>query len=340
MNDAQKKAWDCLNEIERQSLFLQLSESKSSWEAGEILKLSHYKYLEIRERSEKFFRLFSDFFELHTSIFRPDCPCERSFCDFIEGCIEKRLTRKEASLYTGDSSNLLSKVSNSNIERNMKRLKESEDPWDLDSMRLILEFDRWNNFRILPRMLQQPSAFKRRLNKKDKIYIKYLLNRVPEWMHTKLKERFRYKVKPGKKKYWVCLISEELYTDGYLWWKYLVKYEIEPVETTDGRVLVNQKMIDKSVGGTTIVVTLMRLSQDIDEVPGVQFRRQRIDEYTEEIGIMGSLRGLLFRTIDKKERTLYVKKADKLLMVTMTASSNDPGVEEEFQDLLKTIEWK
>lgn len=61
MNDAQKKAWDCLNEIERQSLFLQLSESKSSWEAGEILKLSHYKYLEIRERSEKFFRLFSDF---------------------------------------------------------------------------------------------------------------------------------------------------------------------------------------------------------------------------------------------------------------------------------------
>ena len=74
MNDAQKKAWDCLNEIERQSLFLQLSESKSSWEAGEILKLSHYKYLEIRERSEKFFRLFSDFFELHTSIFRPDCP--------------------------------------------------------------------------------------------------------------------------------------------------------------------------------------------------------------------------------------------------------------------------
>ena len=79
MNEAQQKAWSCLIDKEQQSLFLQLSESKSSWEAGEILKLSHYKYLEIRERSEKFFRLFSDFFELHTSIFRPDCPCERSF---------------------------------------------------------------------------------------------------------------------------------------------------------------------------------------------------------------------------------------------------------------------
>lgn len=61
MNEAQQKAWSCLMDKEQQSLFLQLSESKSSWEAGEILKLSHYKYLEIRERSEKFFRLFSDF---------------------------------------------------------------------------------------------------------------------------------------------------------------------------------------------------------------------------------------------------------------------------------------
>lgn len=61
MNEAQQKAWSCLIDKEQQSLFLQLSESKSSWEAGEILKLSHYKYLEIRERSEKFFRLFSDF---------------------------------------------------------------------------------------------------------------------------------------------------------------------------------------------------------------------------------------------------------------------------------------
>lgn len=61
MNEAQKKAWDCLKDLEQKSLFLQLSENKSSWEAGEILKLSHYKYLEVRERSEKFFRLFSDF---------------------------------------------------------------------------------------------------------------------------------------------------------------------------------------------------------------------------------------------------------------------------------------
>jgi hypothetical protein len=42
------------------------------------------------------------------------------------------------------------------------------------------------------------------------------LKKVPEWVHTKLRERFKYKVKPSIKKWWVCLISEDLYTDGYL----------------------------------------------------------------------------------------------------------------------------
>lgn len=215
MNEAQQKAWSCLTKVEQQSLFLHTSEGKSSWEAGSMMNISHYKYIEIRERSEKFFRMFADFFEKHNSIFRPDCPCERNFQDFIEGVIEHRLKKRDAVVYTGDSTQQLTKVNRKNIIRNMKYLKESEDNWDLDSMRLIFGFDRWNNFRILPSILQQPSAFKRRLNKKDKIYIKYLLGRIPTWVLEKLKERFYYKVKPSKKKWWVALISPDLYTDGY-----------------------------------------------------------------------------------------------------------------------------
>lgn len=215
MNEAQQKAWSCLTKVEQQSLFLHTSEGKSSWEAGSMMNISHYKYIEIRERSEKFFRMFADFFEKHNSIFRPDCPCERNFQDFIEGVIEHRLKKRDAVVYTGDSTQQITKVNRKNLIRNMKYLKESEDNWDLDSMRLIFEFDRWNNFRILPSILQQPSAFKRRLNKKDKIYIKYLLERIPTWVLEKLKERFYYKVKPSKKKWWVALISPDLYTDGY-----------------------------------------------------------------------------------------------------------------------------
>lgn len=218
MNEAQTKAWNCLTEKEQQSLFLQLSAQKSTWESGEILKLSHYKYIEIRERSEKFFRLFSDFYELHESIFRPDCPCERSFQDFIEACIEKRLSRKEAAIYTGDSAMQLAKVTTNNVMRNMKRLSESHNPWDIDTRRLILEFDRWNNFRILPMILQQPSAFKRRLNKKDKIYIKYLLKKIPTWRLRRLEARFKSPLrgpKKNKERYWVALISDKIYKDGY-----------------------------------------------------------------------------------------------------------------------------
>lgn len=215
MEEYQKKAFDCLKESERKSLFLQLSEGKSSWEAGSILNVSHYKYIEIRERSEKFFRMFSDFFNIHNSIFRPDCPCKDNFKDYIEGLIEKRLTRREAILYAGDSTQQLPKVSLANITKSMRLLKESGDNWDNDTRNLIFEFDRWNNFRILPKILQQPSAFKRRLNKKDKIYIRYLLDRIPDFVLNKVRERFYYKVKPSKLKYYVCLISPKLYKEGY-----------------------------------------------------------------------------------------------------------------------------
>ena len=94
MTSAQSQAWDCLKPIEQQSLFLQLSEGKSSWEAGNVLGITHYKYIEIRERSQKFFKLFTDFFEEHGSIFRPDSPCEPQFRDFMEACIEKRMKYK------------------------------------------------------------------------------------------------------------------------------------------------------------------------------------------------------------------------------------------------------
>nr|DAL07238.1 MAG TPA: hypothetical protein [Caudoviricetes sp.] len=214
MTEAQQKAWDCLTEKEKQSLFLRVSQGKSTWETGEIMKLSHYKYIEIRDRSEKFFRLFSDFFELHPSIFRPDCPCERNFQDYIEGCIEKRLTRKQSTQQCGDSTQLLSKVNSQNMIRNMKRLQDSDDPWDIDTRKLILEFDRWNNARILPGIIQQPSAFKRRSNKKDKIYIRYLLNKIPDWMLEVIIERFRYKSKPNIKGYYIGLISDK-WEDGY-----------------------------------------------------------------------------------------------------------------------------
>lgn len=217
MNDIQEMAWSWLLPNEQNSLYLTLGTGKSSWEAGEMLKISHYKYLEIKERAEVFFKLFTNFLEKHPSLFRPDGPCQEDFKDYIEAVLCDRKTRKEAAQKTGYSANLLSEVSNRKIEKNIKRLKESDNEWDIDTLKLILEFDRWNNFRILPKMLQQPSAYKRRLNKKDKIYIKYLLNenKMPTWLIEKIKEKFYFKSRKEDHKYYVALISKTLYKDGY-----------------------------------------------------------------------------------------------------------------------------
>lgn len=207
MTPYQEKAWSCLTKIEQDSLFLILGEGKTTWEACSILKITHYKYLEIRERSEKFFRLFGDFFERHEAIFRPNCPCEPQFRDYIESLIEQRSSIREARLNSGDSTHLIPSVTRRCINRNMRWLLESHDEWDRDTRKLILEFDRWNTFRILPVMLQQPSAYKRRVNRKYKAYIKYILYKLPEWAVDKIKERFWYKSKKeSKEKFWIALI--------------------------------------------------------------------------------------------------------------------------------------
>lgn len=215
MNEAQTKAWNCLREVERQSLFLHMAQGKSSWESGTILNIAHYKYLEIRERSEKFFRMFTEFFTRHSAIFRPDAPCDQRFRDYIEGVIEFRQSRREASTRTGDSTQSVKSINNKLITKSFEQLKNSTDPWDIDTLKLILEFDRWNNFRILPALLQQPSAYKRRANKKDKVYIRYLINKIPDWFNDKIIEKFKYtRVKSSKPKYYVCLISKS-FEDGY-----------------------------------------------------------------------------------------------------------------------------
>lgn len=218
METHQQGAWEWLLQEEQNSLFLTLGTGKSSWEVGEILKKSHYKYLEIKERSEALFKLFSNFLEKYPSIFRPDGPCQEDFKDYIEAVISKRKSRKEAAGYTGLSENLLNEVNNKKIEKNLIRLKNSGNKWDEDTYILIHEFDRWNNFRVLPKMLQWPSAFKRRVNKKHKIYIKYLLNssKMPEILLTKIKERFYFKTKKPENKYYIALISWDLYKEtGY-----------------------------------------------------------------------------------------------------------------------------
>ena len=201
MQEYQKQAWDCLTPEEQNSLFLSTSQGMSTWGVGEVLKLSHYKYLELKARAEKFFKMFADYYQLHPSLINPNCPISPMFRDYLFATMVKRLPKEEALSYAGDSAFRVSEINSQIITKNMMRLRKSEDKWDQDLRALIYEFDRWNNYRILPRALQAPSAYKRRSRKKDKTYIKYL-HQIPDfkikalvdiyWCGSKGKESDRY----------------------------------------------------------------------------------------------------------------------------------------------------
>lgn len=214
MEHYQELAWDCLTDLEKNSLFFIQGKGLSTWEAGEILKMSHYKFLELKARAEKFFKLFSDYFELHPSLVSPNSPIEERFRDYLVGAIIKRLPKDEAKIHSGDSSWLLQSITNPRIIKNMERLKNSTDKWDKDLYALILEFDRWNNYRILPRILQAPTAYKRRSTKKDKVYLSYL-HRIPDFKIKELVTEY-WKNGPSSRRYYVALVSDTVFTEeGY-----------------------------------------------------------------------------------------------------------------------------
>ena len=212
-------AWDCLTKQEQDSLFLNTGQGLSTRRTGEILGMSHYKYLEMKARAEKFFKMFSDYFYLHPSLIRPGAPLTEAFKDYLYGSILKRLTKDEAVNYAGDSTWILKEFNTKKITVNMERLKASEDPWDIDLYKLIMEFDRWNSFRILPQLLQAPSAYKRRTNKKYKVYLRYL-HRIPDFKIRYLLDV--YWKKSGKVRY-IALVSS-IFEYGY---------QLVPIDVSD-----------------------------------------------------------------------------------------------------------
>lgn len=213
MEPYQERAWSWLTEKEQQSLFLTLSQGLSTWEVSSIMKIHHYKYLELKARSEKLFKLFSDFLEIHDNIFRPNSRISKRFQDYIIASIEKRMTKDDAIHQTGDSSWYLVPVRKPLIIKSIEALKVSKDPWDKDTYALIMEFDRWNNFRILPRILQARSPYKRRNNKKTKIYLNYIC-RIPEFKLRAITDQ--YWTQNAKDTGYIALISQTIYSpQGY-----------------------------------------------------------------------------------------------------------------------------
>lgn len=205
-----KEAWEILNKDEQVALSLSLGHGKSTWESGEIMSKAHFKYLEISKRAKVFLEIFTNHLEKYPDFFPKDSVA--SF-DFKEYLILTMFERKNISTSVVLMDNRIYRNATNRkklIKIELDRLKKSHIAGDRAIHNIIFEFDRWNNFRILPRELQLPSAFKRRNKNKHKKHIKNLIS-LPQFSVITLIDKFSYSGK--KKMYFMPIVSK--YLEGY-----------------------------------------------------------------------------------------------------------------------------
>jgi len=176
MRALNKQAWDNLDPHEQTALSLNFAYDKSTWEAGEIMSRSHYKYLEIKSRAEHFLKLFTEYYKLWNRLIPDEVTGDSIAIEYFRLCLEKRQKPKLAIFNISESrgKTIMKSNLNARIEKQLNEWGKSELIAETQAYHLIKDFDRWNNFRILPKHLQEPSAFKRRLKNVFKKQLKTL----------------------------------------------------------------------------------------------------------------------------------------------------------------------
>lgn len=169
------RVWEILLPDEKMALSLQLGMDKSSWESGEIMNRSHYKYLEIKYRAEHFMKMFSEHLELFDDIFPEYITGNEMVVEYFKFCIEKRFKPiKVIPILIEKHGRIQKKNLNDLIIKTLKKWDVEDNAHNKTILELVKEFDRWNNFRILPKEIQEPSAFKRRIKNSYKKQLRVL----------------------------------------------------------------------------------------------------------------------------------------------------------------------
>lgn len=186
------KAWDILLEEEKAALSLSINHAKSTWQAGEILDKAHYKYLEIHARAKHFFVMFTEYFKKTGGHLIPlDSEIAWDFREFLTCTIEQRKGYRETLKIIGKTSALCGKYAKERddaLYNFMEWLRKHPQPIHRELYKLVKDFDRWNNFRILPESMQEPSAFKRRNKTRFLKHLKNIHSLPPiviDQLHTK-----------------------------------------------------------------------------------------------------------------------------------------------------------
>lgn len=214
MGKINESVWKILDSREKMALELITVCGKSSWEAGEIMGIAHFKLLEIHKRAVKFFEILTYQFENYGGLFPKELDYLRAdFKEYISEVILNRNRIKDAvsRMYNEKEWSIpesRSRIINSEFD---KLRADTKNLAAADFMQLILEFDAYNNFRVLPENLQEPSAFKRRNKVRDNKHLKNLIS-IPAVSLDFIWDKFNY---TGKyQKAYVPLFSNE-YSGGY-----------------------------------------------------------------------------------------------------------------------------
>lgn len=200
------KALAILLEEEQMVLSLSFVDDKSSWQGGEIMGKAHYKFLEIKGRAERFFKLFMEYFGNYPDFFPKGTDIPNAIMEYFHGTIIERKKPNQVIPLIGDPLFKQNIVRTQILTTFLWKMRDSHIGWNRDFYELIIEFDRWNNFRILPVELQEPSAFKRRNKVRDLKGLKHLYNISP-YVYGTIIERYQTSIK--RTKYYIPLISKE-----------------------------------------------------------------------------------------------------------------------------------
>lgn len=202
-----KKAWSLLTEDEKIALNLQFGMQKSSWQSGEIMQKSHYKYLEIKYRAEKFLKMFTEHLNFFEEVIPKEVRGNEEVIMYFRLVIGEREKISKANSILNEKFGYSGiKTREQDIYEQMKKWEISEDAYSQITYNLIKEFDRWNNFRILPKELQEPSAFKRRNKNIHKKHIR-ISTSIPSISIPKIKQF--YGVKPKKAKVYLPVVCDK-----------------------------------------------------------------------------------------------------------------------------------
>jgi len=206
-NKINQQAWDILNNDEKTALSLSLGHGKSTWESGEIMSKAHFKYLEIQKRAKKFLEIFTNHLEKYGGLFPVNLNLSFAFKEYLILTIIERKNISSSIHQMEDNSYRIANKRSNLIINEIRRLQATNTQEAMDLYSVIMDFDRWNNFRILPLEIQEPSAFKRRNKARNVKHLKNITT-LPQFSVMKLIEKYSYK---GKyKKLYLPIISEYL----------------------------------------------------------------------------------------------------------------------------------